>query len=1484
MRRCLAAVHAEAEAASRMSDEELLAACRQMVDMPKFVDKEVLPTSLRVFLASDLGDADARALALAVEAFSRFPPRSLPRGSRLYEQQIATAAHLLRGTLVQMDTGEGKTFAIMAAALALLRVHPKVYIVTANSYLAARDAVNTAPTWEALGIPVAHTTDDSSQAAPWRARIVYTTLSELAFRSLHEDLGGTDQELRWAAVLLDEADAVLLEQASRPYQSVRATADPTKDWTEALRIAARLSPEDVSVERDLEPSVILTASGEAFVDSLAKGQRTRPADRLRLLRDVELCYLAMNVVREGHEYEVRGGLVLTRDPNTGWPTPSVRYAWVAPLEAHLGLPGQPRDIGLQFVDGISVLRRFDHLAGASGTIVGEAIEYLFLLGIVPTWVPPRRPRWDRGRLPDVVALSRELAYKRIEREVAVHGPRRPILIATESTMEVHELTERLRSSAEIAGVSIRPATDETIATGSVFESAGQPGVTIVSTRAAGRGVDIRLSPEAREAGGAALMALGHSLEARIDRQLLGRVGREGDPFTAQFFNHTRDTLMSRVNPNLMERILHATAVDGTVEGGMLRRTLAQAQRIQRLARLQRFSQGIATARAREKATEVLRGWRRALGVRTESGAVGDRFGLFLADRFIQTRFPSLSFGHHASLASLTAIAEEVVKLGGGDRDEANELAVKAAGADLPEARRVFTAYLATRIAKAQEGNRCARADLGRRLRRAEVGAVHARLADFGRGLRRVGGVDGYGDPSSLLRAALSVAPSVAAVPVSPVAVESALEELMGEDRIPDGEADLAHALARAADRRDTPTQGDAQAFDPRWDLWSHRSTWMVASETIDLAFQQLEAGLDRAEFRFRQAPGTARAASAQRKAVVDLQREVEATLARDCLANIFAGEDPSSLDELFAAAENTVDVHRPAPPVKLPSLLPAKSEPDTPRSPRRVPSSDVEPLVAEYAAAVRERMGEEVPDETTLVVALRSLFAGAEPAALADPDRVAEAYGRWKRSAQRRTSVPPWRWRSADRYVRGFLAFLNDRGMVAPLPTGISQRSQSVLRRAWRGLASPGIGSAIGALLLAALVAALFALAPPLSGGLSLGVSAELVDRFLTAGAFSSGSPLGPFLLGLLGGLWLRVMLGGPASGGVAVVPGERLVAMALLAGGALVASRPLGEGLSPHIPVALGASAIVFFGGVLMLSCVYWFERVSRAHVLPVLAAAFAVFGALPLLIREGDPSPVLAIAVFSGLVLAAGGALRRASVGAVAVRPDDGGSEPESMRVRIPVKARLSIAPHAMALLFAWAISCLILDGDATTHAVAAGLTYLAVLAFWTRALARSATDAETWRERMRRAQQSFDSSVAGGSLEHALARARQRVVAGEVAVAFALVAVATVLTLGAPERLLEQLPLGVATVFLSVVVFEYGAAFARGLFAPAIQTTDPSAELEAEYEGTAERLQGLVGYYTKRMGGFLAALVVLRELLDVLNQGEVAVRLFEWLTGLF
>jgi hypothetical protein len=1486
-----------------LPDDAIAAACREMIATPKLQIPDEGPSVLPMM---DVEEGDAQALALAAEAFTRFPPRGVERGARLFHAQILTAIHLLRGTLVQMDTGEGKTYALAAAALAMLRLHARVYVITANPYLAIRDAADTAPFWQGCGASVGLALPSEfrgTTAAIWDADVIYTTLKALVHHSLEEELNGEDGMV-WGAVLIDEADEVLLEQAALRYILPRHTAANTKNWKAALALARTLGESDVEVDVKLLPSTVLTPSGEAKVLAAA-GQRTLSnPERLQLLHEVELAYTATRVAAEGHHYDIRDGAVVTINPATGWHTPTLSYEWVAPLAQHLGLAQEPNWRTLQLSDGITTLQRFAHRAGTSGTVIDEALEYAMLLNFLPAIVPPRTPRQD-GLLEDLMFRTEEAAHHWVAGQIAEQGPRRPILIATDTTPEAFTLAARIEDSAP-EGVTVRAVSGETIAEERVFETAGEPGVTIVSTRVAGRGVDIVLSLRAKENGGAMLISIGHSMEPRLDRQLLGRVGRRGDPYTAQFVFHPDTTLVGAVtSEDLIKKIAQTFMNDDeAISAKILTTQLRRGQRRLRLGRLASFVGGVNQGVADGQAYEMLTAWRAALLGRDGEG-VPETFGEFAAERLISTRFPGLEDGRAASLQS-RALADKVAEVVGKPEDAAH-LALDTVGQSPGHVRAAVVAYLREALATAVSSSEQERDRMRQQRNEAEHAILTERLLNTITRLAHDRTESALEFDSSL--GALLDRARIAQSRVRTGALDEHLARLDASlagdaelwDDVEDGRprvvgrsrnlsllvrdavtaiagpgSDCASVEARAAAMLEV-TRPEVEALDRPWHHLLARTPFAIAQETINAAAERLATGLDELRFRISHTTSGARFYATYAREVERLRGDIEAGLATSMCVNMIAGADPASLDGLFGEREHQISVRVPYFDVVLPDL---------PAQKPRVVAGDAErPALAgaatamEYFTGLQARLGRRSPDEQDVLPALNWITIHCREGTLANSDLVAAAYHEWRRSQTREESAPPWRRRKLDWYVRGYLAFLNERGLAARLPRGPAEVSRGMLRRARAGFRTTG--PVLGLLLLVGALVALAGMAfIPTGNGVSLSPAAAYVERLFALGTFSSGRVIAIALIGVIAAVAFRVALGVPTSQPLGLVAGEHLMSTLAMIAGALALVPVWGSGLGAATVGAVAGCLAAIMASLVVRNAIWQAENLTQCQITAGIAAAFAVCGALPSLAGEADARSIAVIGAFTALATLASGPMRHVSIPATAIRTDASTEAPDTLRVFLPVRAPLSSTPHLHALVVSWFTANVLVGGDAVARCVAGGAAYWAVLFWWARALSKRATDPARWQAKMRLRDEAYDAQGPNATLSAALARARTRVIAAEMLLAAAILALAGAFAADTPAGVLRDIPVGPAAVFATVLALDLGTAFSRSArLALGGFNTQPLAD-EPEQGSLAEMLRDAVRHINKKFGFALLLAVAIIKLANAVGIVETLDHVVSWI----
>jgi len=486
------------------------------------------------------------AVGALCEAFRRAPADlgdpAAPGTVDLYPEQITTALALLQQCIVQMDTGEGKTYAILPAAACLARRHGKVFIVCANEYLAERDATRTLSFWNFIGFRVGLFVDGSPEDE-LDCDVIYTTLAPLVFHVMNEDTAWvrSPNVAGFGALIIDEADSVLIDNAFQEFNVVRFVQAQAFDWTLAIKLASELTQVEHIIEDHGQMTATLTVEGETFLRNALRSSGIAMDRLLEMRHAIELAYVATRMAHEDTHYIEEDGKVVYVDPKSGDRRPFVQPSWFVPLMAVRGHSSAMR-VNTDQSWAISILTRFEHLCGLSGTIRDNTIEYVISFKLFPVEVPPRKPR--RGDVfPDNVFRTQkealDHAMTRISEELAKG---RPVLVGTQNVSDA----ERLYESAV---ATIGPDVTKNLLTAKndseaadFFKRAGASKTLTIGTQIAGRGVDIRLTEEARAAGGMALVGIGRNKTARHDRQFLGRAGRQGDPFTAEFIMSLEDEL------------------------------------------------------------------------------------------------------------------------------------------------------------------------------------------------------------------------------------------------------------------------------------------------------------------------------------------------------------------------------------------------------------------------------------------------------------------------------------------------------------------------------------------------------------------------------------------------------------------------------------------------------------------------------------------------------------------------------------------------------------------------------------------------------------------------------------------------------------------------------------------------------------------------------------------------------------------------------
>lgn len=536
-------------------------------------------------------------------------------GVRPHRQQLMAARALLDQRLVEMDTGEGKTLAIaMAAAVAALARTP-VHVVTANDYLAQRDAQALRPFFARLGLTVdfiAQPRQMAERRTAYACDISYCTAKELAFDYLRDSLlhpadqSPLERRLRdvgtparapvlrgLCMAILDEADTILVDEARVPLvlsQPAHGVAEEVF-LRRAAAIASRLS-EGRDFTRDAGgASVRLTAGGQAALSAWEADAHPLLGHPQHRATTVELALTAQHLLQRDRDYVVREGEIMLVDDTTG--RAAAGRAWSRGLhqlvELKEGVKLTLRNTTVTQITNQRFFIRYLRLAGISGTLRGAGAELRAVYGLRMVRVPPRTPRRVQHAPVRVLADSASLWQAVAQRAGALAAQGRPVLVGCETVRESEALAARMRACGlQPRVLHARQDSEETRIVG----EAGAPGRITVATSMAGRGADIALAPEVLQRGGLHVILCQLNPSARIDRQFLGRAGRQGQPGSCEAMLALDFALLRRWLPAWWLRGVAALGCPGALAapGARLAQGLEAYARSQQRVRLSRAAQ------------------------------------------------------------------------------------------------------------------------------------------------------------------------------------------------------------------------------------------------------------------------------------------------------------------------------------------------------------------------------------------------------------------------------------------------------------------------------------------------------------------------------------------------------------------------------------------------------------------------------------------------------------------------------------------------------------------------------------------------------------------------------------------------------------------------------------------------------------------------------------------------------------------------------
>ena len=548
----------------KLSDEELrgkTAEFRQRLENGQEID-DILPEAFAV-----AREASVRAL-----------------GMRPFDVQLIGGIVLHQGTIAEMKTGEGKTL-VATMPIYLNALSGKgVHLVTVNDYLAKRDSEWMGRLYKFLGLSVGcivHGLDDRERQEAYNADITYGTNNEFGFDYLRDNMKFRKEELVQRELhyaIVDEVDSILIDEARTPLIISGPAEKSTELYYKVNRIIPPLREEEHYTKEEKSRTVSLTEEGVERVERLLGVENLYDPANMTINHHVQQALKAHVLFKRDVDYIVKDGEVVIVDEFTGRLMPGRRYSegLHQALEAKEGVKVENENQTLASITFQNYFRIYNKLAGMTGTAETESPEFakIYKLDVV---VVPTHMKMIRKDHPDCIYRTESEKFKAVAREIKeLYEIKRPVLVGTISITKSEKLSEMLKRTGvphQVLNAKQHEKEAEIVA------QAGQPGSVTISTNMAGRGTDIVLGPGVVDVGGLHIIGTERHESRRIDNQLRGRSGRQGDPGSSRFYLSLEDDLMrifaaDRLS-GLMQRI--GMAEDEPIEHGLISKAIENAQ-------------------------------------------------------------------------------------------------------------------------------------------------------------------------------------------------------------------------------------------------------------------------------------------------------------------------------------------------------------------------------------------------------------------------------------------------------------------------------------------------------------------------------------------------------------------------------------------------------------------------------------------------------------------------------------------------------------------------------------------------------------------------------------------------------------------------------------------------------------------------------------------------------------------------------------------
>ena len=506
-------------------------------------------------------------------------------GMRHFDVQLIGGICLHRGNIAEMRTGEGKTLVATLPVYLNALTGDGVHVVTVNDYLATRDSEQMGRLYNFLGLStglIVANLDFNQRKEAYACDITYGTNNEFGFDYLRDNMVSdvsqmVQRPLNYAIV--DEVDSILIDEARTPLIISGPGQRSTDNYYKLAKIVPHLvKDEDYTID-EKQKTIAPTDSGIAKVEKMLGVENLYDSENIELNHLLGASLRAYAMMHRDTDYVVKDGEVVIVDEFTGRLMFGRRYSdgLHQAIEAKEGLKVERESQTLASVTFQNYFRMYKKLAGMTGTAKTEEKEFIDIYGLEVLPIPPNKPL-ARIDLPDQIFKTKAAKYRAVVRNaVERHQTGQPILIGTTSITQSEELSDMLlRAGVPHKVLNAKHHEKEA----EIVADAGQMGMVTIATNMAGRGTDITLGEGVPELGGLAILGTERHESRRIDNQLRGRAGRQGDPGSSQFFLSLEDDLMRIFGADNITGIMDKLGMeeDEPIEHSLITKSIERAQK------------------------------------------------------------------------------------------------------------------------------------------------------------------------------------------------------------------------------------------------------------------------------------------------------------------------------------------------------------------------------------------------------------------------------------------------------------------------------------------------------------------------------------------------------------------------------------------------------------------------------------------------------------------------------------------------------------------------------------------------------------------------------------------------------------------------------------------------------------------------------------------------------------------------------------------